>query len=234
MNVPAHIAIIMDGNGRWAKEKGQIRLKGHQAGMESLREIVRASSDMGVKVLTVYAFSTENWKRPIEEVSGIFALLVRYVAKELKELKENNVQIRMLGDIDPLPADAKKAAQEAVDSTKDNTGLVFCIAINYGGRAEIVRAAKLLAKQAAEGQLEPDKIDEAAFASHLYTADLPDPDLIIRTGGEMRLSNFLTWQSAYSELYVTDTYWPDFTPDKLKEAIEAFNGRDRRYGGIKA
>ena len=234
MNVPAHIAIIMDGNGRWAKEKGQIRLKGHQAGMESLREIVRACSDMGVKVLTVYAFSTENWKRPIEEVSGIFALLVRYVAKELKELKENNVQIRMLGDIDPLPADAKKAAQEAVDSTKDNTGLVFCIAINYGGRAEIVRAAKLLAKQAAEGQLEPDKIDEAAFASHLYTADLPDPDLIIRTGGEMRLSNFLTWQSAYSELYVTDTYWPDFTPDKLKEAIEAFNGRDRRYGGIKA
>ena len=234
MNVPAHIAIIMDGNGRWAKEKGQIRLKGHQAGMESLREIVRASSDMGVKVLTVYAFSTENWKRPVEEVSGIFALLVRYVAKELKELKENNVQIRMLGDIDPLPADAKKAAQEAVDSTKDNTGLVFCIAINYGGRAEIVRAAKLLAKQAAEGQLDPEKIDEAAFASHLYTADLPDPDLIIRTGGEMRLSNFLTWQSAYSELYVTDTYWPDFTPDKLKEAIEAFNGRDRRYGGIKA
>ena len=234
MNVPAHIAIIMDGNGRWAKEKGQIRLKGHQAGMESLREIVRACSDMGVKVLTVYAFSTENWKRPIEEVSGIFALLVRYVAKELKELKENNVQIRMLGDIDPLPADARKAAQEAVDSTKDNTGLVFCIAINYGGRAEIVRAAKLLAKQAAEGQLDPEKIDEAAFASHLYTADLPDPDLIIRTGGEMRLSNFLTWQSAYSELYVTDTYWPDFTPDKLKEAIEAFNGRDRRYGGIKA
>ena len=234
MKVPEHIAIIMDGNGRWAKEKGMVRLKGHQAGMESLREIVRACSDMGVKVLTVYAFSTENWKRPIEEVSGIFALLVRYVAKELKELNENNVQIRMLGDIDPLPADAKKAAQQAVDSTKDNTGLVFCIAINYGGRAEIVRAARALAKQAAEGQLDPETIDEASFAARLYTADLPDPDLIIRTGGEMRLSNFLTWQSAYSELYVTDTYWPDFTPDKLKEAIEAFNGRDRRYGGIKA
>ena len=234
MNVPAHIAIIMDGNGRWAKEKGMVRLKGHQAGMESLREIVRACSDKGVKVLTVYAFSTENWKRPIEEVSGIFSLLVRYVAKELKELNENNVQIRMLGDIDPLPADAKKAAQKAVDSTKDNTGLIFCIAINYGGRAEIVRAARLLAKQAAEGQLDPPSIDEASFASQLYTADLPDPDLIIRTGGEMRLSNFLTWQSAYSELYVTDTYWPDFTPDKLQEAIDAFNGRDRRYGGIKA
>ncbi|MBQ2227643.1 MAG: di-trans,poly-cis-decaprenylcistransferase, partial [Firmicutes bacterium] len=138
------------------------------------------------------------------------------------------------GDIDPLPADAKKAAQKAVDSTKDNTGLIFCIAINYGGRAEIVRAARLLAKQAAEGQLDPASIDEAMFASQLYTADLPDPDLIIRTGGEMRLSNFLTWQSAYSELYVTDTYWPDFTPDKLQEAIDAFNGRDRRYGGIKA
>ncbi len=234
MNVPAHIAIIMDGNGRWAKEKGMVRLKGHQAGMESLREIVRACSDKGVKVLTVYAFSTENWKRPIEEVSGIFSLLVRYVAKELKELNANNVQIRMLGDIDPLPADAKKAAQKAVDSTKDNTGLIFCIAINYGGRAEIVRAARLLAKQAAEGQLDPASIDEAMFASQLYTADLPDPDLIIRTGGEMRLSNFLTWQSAYSELYVTDTYWPDFTPDKLQEAIDVFNGRDRRYGGIKA
>ena len=234
MNVPAHIAIIMDGNGRWAKEKGMIRLKGHQAGMESLREIVRACSDKGVKVLTVYAFSTENWKRPIEEVSGIFSLLVRYVARELKELDANNVQIRMLGDIDPLPADAKKAAQKAVDSTKDNTGLIFCIAINYGGRAEIVRAARFLAKQAAEGQLDPGSIDEAMFASQLYTADLPDPDLIIRTGGEMRLSNFLTWQSAYSELYVTDTYWPDFTPDKLQEAIDAFNGRDRRYGGIKA
>ena len=234
MKVPEHIAIIMDGNGRWAKEKGMVRLKGHQAGMESLREIVRACSDKGVKVLTVYAFSTENWKRPIEEVSGIFSLLVRYVAKELKELNANNVQIRMLGDIDPLPADAKKAAQQAVDSTKDNTGLIFCIAINYGGRAEIVRAAKALAKQAAEGQLEPENIDEAMFASQLYTADLPDPDLIIRTGGEMRLSNFLTWQSAYSELYVTDTYWPDFTPDKLQEAIDAFNGRDRRYGGIKA
>ena len=234
MNVPAHIAIIMDGNGRWAKEKGMVRLKGHQAGMESLREIVRACSEKGVKVLTVYAFSTENWKRPIEEVSGIFSLLVRYVAKELKELNANNVQIRMLGDIDPLPADAKKAAQKAVDSTKDNTGLIFCIAINYGGRAEIVRAARLLAKQAAEGQLDPASIDEAMFASQLYTADLPDPDLIIRTGGEMRLSNFLTWQSAYSELYVTDTYWPDFTPDKLQEAIDVFNGRDRRYGGIKA
>ena len=234
MNVPSHIAIIMDGNGRWAKEKGMVRLRGHQAGMESLVEIVRACSDMGVGYLTVYAFSTENWKRPADEVSGIFSLLVRYVAKELKELQENNVRIRLLGDIDPLPEVSRKAVQKAVDETAANTGLVFNIAINYGGRAEIVRAAKQLARQAAEGKLDPDDIDEDLFSGQLYTADMPDPDLIIRTGGEMRLSNFLTWQSSYSEIYVTDTYWPDFTPEKLKEAIEAFNGRDRRYGGIKA
>ena len=234
MNVPAHIAIIMDGNGRWAKERGQIRLKGHQAGMEALHDIVKACSDMGVQVLTVYAFSTENWKRPADEVSGIFSLLVRYVAKELKSLNENNVKVRLLGDIAPLPDAARRAVMEAVNDTADNTGLVFNIAINYGGRAEIVRAAKQLAKQAAEGQLDPDSITEDLFANQLYTADLPDPDLIIRTGGELRLSNFLTWQSAYSEIYVTDTYWPEFTPEKLTEAIEAFNSRDRRFGGIKA
>jgi undecaprenyl diphosphate synthase len=234
MNVPAHIAIIMDGNGRWAKERGQIRLKGHQAGMEALHDIVKACSDMGVKVLTVYAFSTENWKRPAEEVSGIFALLVRYVAKELKELKENNVRIRLLGDIAPLPDAARKAVLEAVNDTAEDTGLVFNIAINYGGRAEIVRAAKQLAQQAKEGALDPEDISEDMFAEQLYTAELPDPDLIIRTGGELRLSNFLTWQSAYSEIYVTDTYWPDFTPEKLMEAIEAFSSRDRRFGGIKA
>ena len=234
MNVPAHIAIIMDGNGRWAKERGQIRLKGHQAGMEALHDIVKACSELGVQVLTVYAFSTENWKRPAEEVSGIFSLLVRYVAKELKELNENNVRIRLLGDVRPLPDAARKAVMEAVDDTADNTGLVFNIAINYGGRAEIVRAAKQLAQQAAEGQLDPENITEDLFAEQLYTADLPDPDLIIRTGGELRLSNFLTWQSAYSEIYVTDTYWPEFTPEKLTEAIEAFNSRDRRFGGIKA
>ena len=170
MNVPAHIAIIMDGNGRWAKEKGMVRLKGHQAGMESLREIVRACSDKGVKVLTVYAFSTENWKRPIEEVSGIFSLLVRYVAKELKELNANNVQIRMLGDIDPLPADAKKAAQKAVDSTKDNTGLIFCIAINYGGRAEIVRAVN---RMIADGITEADEETVSRYLSE--ELDKTDP-----------------------------------------------------------
>ena len=234
MNVPSHIAIIMDGNGRWAKEKGMVRLKGHQTGMEALHDIVECCSDLGVSYLTVYAFSTENWKRPAEEVSGIFKLLVRYVAKELKELQEKNVQIRLLGNIEPLPSDAKKSVLKAVGDTAENTGLVFNIAINYGGRAEIVRAAKELAKQAAEGTLDPDSIDEALFASQMYTADMPDPDLIIRTGGELRLSNFLTWQSAYSEIYVTDTYWPDFTPDRLKEAIEAYNGRDRRYGGIKS
>ena len=234
MGVPSHIAIIMDGNGRWAKQRGQVRLKGHQAGMESLREIVRACSDMGVEVLTVYAFSTENWKRPAEEVSGIFSLLVRYVAKELKELNENNVRIRLLGDLAPLPESARKAAEEARQSTENNTGLIFNIAINYGGRAEIVRAAKTLAQRCVSGELTPEAIDEERFAEALYTAGLPDPDLVIRTGSEMRLSNFLTWQSAYSELYVTDVLWPDFTPQALMQAIEAFEGRDRRFGGIKA
>ncbi|MCR4805100.1 MAG: isoprenyl transferase [Clostridia bacterium] len=233
MAIPQHIAIIMDGNGRWAKQRGQIRVQGHKAGMESLREIVRACSDLGVGCLTVYAFSTENWKRPADEVSGIFKLLVAYVARELKELQANNVRIRLLGDVSALPEDARRAAQEAQTSTADNTGLQFNIAINYGGRAEILRAVKAIAEKAAAGELDPASLTEEDFARELYTAGLPDPDLIIRTGGEMRLSNFLTWQSAYSELYVTDTYWPDFTPAKLNEAIESYGARERRFGGIK-
>ena len=233
MDTPRHIAIIMDGNGRWANQRGQARVQGHKAGMESLREIVRACSDMGVPYLTVYAFSTENWKRPADEVSGIFRLLVLYVARELKELNENNVRICLLGDIGALPEEARKAAEEAQMSTADNTGLQFNIAINYGGRAEIVRAARALAEKAASGGLDPASITEDSFAGELYTAGMPDPDLIIRTGGEFRLSNFLTWQSAYSELYVTDVYWPDFTPERLKEAMESYAARDRRFGGVK-
>ena len=232
MNVPAHIAIIMDGNGRWAKERGQIRLKGHQAGMEALHDIVKACSDMGVQVLTVYAFSTENWKRPAEEVSGIFSLLVRYVAKELKELNENNVRIRLLGDVRPLPDAARKAVMEAVDDTADNTGLVFNIAINYGGRAEITNAVRKIAGKVKDGELAVDDIDENTVSSMLYTAGQPDPDLIIRTGGESRISNFLIWQSAYSEFYFTDVLWPDFTPDDLDRAVIDFCSRNRRFGAV--
>ena len=231
--IPQHVAVIMDGNGRWAKERGMARVQGHNAGMKALKEIVKHSDVLGVKYLTVYAFSTENWKRPADEVSGIFRLLVLYVAQELKELHQNNVKVQILGDWSALPEDAVKAVQKALDTTKDNTGLVFSIAINYGGRAEIARAAKLIAEKTAAGELNPESVDEKLVSDYLYTSGMPDPDMIIRTGGELRVSNFLIWQGAYSELVVTPVYWPDFTPERYEEAIAEFQTRDRRFGGIK-
>jgi undecaprenyl diphosphate synthase len=231
--IPQHVAVIMDGNGRWAKERGMARVQGHNAGMKALKEIVKHSDVLGVKYLTVYAFSTENWKRPADEVSGIFRLLVLYVAQELKELHQNNVKVQILGDWSALPEDAVKAVRKALDTTKDNTGLVFSIAINYGGRAEIARAARLIAEKAAAGELDPEVVDEKLISDYLYTSDMPDPDMIIRTGGELRVSNFLIWQGAYSELVVTPVYWPDFTPERYEEAIAEFQTRDRRFGGIK-
>ena len=231
--IPAHVAIIMDGNGRWAKERGMIRVQGHRAGMEALREIVKRSDVLGVKYLTVYAFSTENWKRSIDEVSGIFKLLVLYVASELEELHRNNVHVNIIGDWSAVPEDAQNSIRKALKTTENNTGLVFNIALNYGGRAEIVRGAKALAERVRSGELDPSEITEDMFSETLYTGGMPDPDLIIRTGGEYRLSNFLTWQSAYSELVVTKLYWPDFTPEEYEKAIEEFQGRDRRFGGVK-
>ena len=225
-NIPKHIAIIMDGNGRWAKERGMMRVKGHNAGLESLREIVKHSDALGVKYLTVYAFSTENWKRPTEEISGIFKLLVKYVASELAELDKNNVSLHFIGDTSKLPEDALKAIEKAETKTRDNTGLVFNIAVNYGGRAEIIKAVNELLKDGIK------EIDEESFGKLLYTANCPDPDLIIRTGGEYRLSNFLTWQSAYSEIVISDTYWPDFSPAEYEKAIEIYQGRNRRFGGL--
>lgn len=231
--IPAHVGIIMDGNGRWAKEKGMIRLQGHNAGMAALREIVKKSSTLGVRYLTVYAFSTENWKRPQDEVGGIFKLLVVYVKSELDELNRNNVRVNILGDWSRLPEDAKASIRYALKTTENNTGLVFNIALNYGGRAELVRAVSILAEKCRNGELNPEDITEDSVSELLYTGGMPDPDLIIRTGGEYRLSNFLTWQSAYSEIYVTDIYWPDFTPQAYEEAIENYQNRDRRFGGIK-
>ena len=231
--IPAHVAIIMDGNGRWAKERGMVRVQGHRAGMEALREIVKRSDVLGVKYLTVYAFSTENWKRSIDEVSGIFKLLVLYVASELEELNRNNVHVNIIGDWSAVPEDAQNSIKKALKTTENNTGLVFNIALNYGGRAEIVRGAKALAERVRSGELDPSAITEEMFSETLYTGGMPDPDLIIRTGGEYRLSNFLTWQSAYSELVVTKLYWPDFTPEEYEKAIEEFQGRDRRFGGVK-
>ena len=231
--IPQHVAIIMDGNGRWAKERGMARVQGHNAGMKALKQIVKHSDILGVKNLTVYAFSTENWKRPAEEVSGIFKLLVVYVNQELKELNENNVRVRIIGDWSIIPEESKKAVEEALELTKNNTGLNFNIAINYGGRAEIVNAAKTISNLVKSGQLDSADITEDLISSYTFTAGLPDPDVIIRTGGEMRTSNFLIWQGAYSELVVTDVYWPDFTPEEYEKAIAEFQKRDRRFGGIK-
>ena len=227
--MPQHVAIIMDGNGRWAKERGLLRVQGHRAGLEALREIVRHSQRLGVKYLTVYAFSTENWKRPKDEVSGIFKLVVRYVQTELAELCENNVRVSILGNWDDLavPQESKDSLKVLIGSTEKNTGLRFNIALNYGGRAEILKAVnELLANGGGP-------VDEEEFSKHLYTAGMPDPDVIIRTSGENRLSNFLTWQSAYSEIVLTPVYWPDFTPEEYEACIVQFQSRDRRYGGHK-
>jgi undecaprenyl diphosphate synthase len=232
-NIPRHIAVIMDGNGRWAKKRGLPRLQGHNAGMMALKEIVKRSSSLGVSYLTVYAFSTENWKRPQEEVSGIFKLLVLYFQKEIKELNDNNVKVNILGDWTELPQDARRAIQTAMETTGNNTGLTFNIALNYGGRAEIVRAVRAMALAVKNGDFEWQDIDEAVVSSMLYTADMPDPDMIIRTGGECRLSNYLIWQSAYSELVITPVLWPDFSPAEYENAIMDYQARDRRFGGLK-
>lgn len=231
---PEHIAIIMDGNGRWAKQRGLPRSLGHKAGVEALKEIVRYSSNIGIKILTVYAFSTENWARPVEEVDYLInILLVEYMKKEIDELNKNNVKIRILGDIDQLPASTKKQIIEAVELTKNNSGLKFNIALNYGGRKEIVDAVKKIAEMIEKGEIKTADIDEKLLADCLYTSGDKDPDLIIRTSGEMRISNFLIWQSAYSELYFSNVLWPDFNKDNFREAIDEYMKRDRRFGKVK-
>ena len=236
--IPAHIAIIMDGNGRWAKAKGVPRVAGHNAGMQAMKEIVKASSQLGVKHLTVYAFSTENWKRSAEEVGGIFKLVVKYVNSELAELHKNNVKVRILGDYTQVPKPAVESLEKSLETTKYNTGLQFNIALNYGSRAEIVRAVNLIEKDKKAGVIDPDmEITEELISRYLYTGtengDIPDPDLIIRTSGEERLSNFMLWQSAYSEFGFTDVLWPDFTPAEYERMIEAYQNRERRFGGRK-
>ena len=229
--LPRHVAIIMDGNGRWAKKRLLPRVAGHNAGMKSMQEIVRRASDLGIEHLTVYAFSTENWKRTSEEVSGIFGLLVKYVASELAEICEKNVKICVLGDYEALPEAARNSMQKALDDTKDNTGMQINIALNYGSRAEILRAAnRIVAEHGATVEF-----TEELLSRYLYTGDengnIPDPDLIIRTSGEERLSNFLLWQCAYSEFAFTDTLWPDFSPEEFQQIVESFGTRERRFGG---
>lgn len=234
--MPVHVAVIMDGNGRWAKKHKVNRFSGHNAGMESMKEIVRRASDLGIKYLTVYAFSTENWKRTDEEVSGIFKLLVKFVKLDLDELHEQNVKVMTLGDYSVIPEGAKKSLEKTMEKTGENTGLQFNIALNYGSRNEIVRAINNIISDEKKGKLD-FPVNEEMVTKYLYTGDengnIPDPDLIIRTSGEERLSNFLLWQCAYSEFAFTSTLWPDFTPEEFEEIIEKYQNRDRRFGGRK-
>ena len=232
MTIPEHIAIIMDGNGRWAKKRGLPRVMGHNAGMQSLKEIVRVCSDLGVGYLTVYALSTENWKRPEDEVSGIFKIMVKYIAKELAELKSENVKSRVFGEWEAIPEEARKSMQYALSETENNTGLQFNIALNYGGRREILDAVKKLYRETEASGKDIGDLQEADISEHLSTGGIPDPDIIIRTGGELRLSNFMLWQCAYSEFIFRDVFWPDFGKKELESCIEEFNQRQRRYGGL--
>jgi undecaprenyl diphosphate synthase len=228
--VPRHVAIIMDGNGRWAKARGLPRTVGHREGAEALRRVVRASAEYGVGYLTVFGFSSENWKRPAAEVTDLMGLLRLYLRREIAEIDRNGVRLRVIGDRGRLSADIIRLIEEAEGRTAANTRLNLTVALSYGGRAEIVRAAQQLAEAARDGTLDPESIDEEAFQRRLFTADIPDPDLVIRTSGEKRISNFLLWQSAYAEYIFMDKLWPDFTGEDLKSAIVEFGGRKRRYG----
>ncbi|CUH96124.1 Isoprenyl transferase [Propionispora sp. 2/2-37] len=231
--IPEHIAIIMDGNGRWAQKKGMPRTYGHSAGVEALRQIVRTASDIQVKILTVYAFSTENWKRPKEEVNFLMKLFSDFLDSEIDELDKNCVQIRFIGKIEELSSRLQSKIEKARTRTMKNQGLVLNLAVNYGGRAELKRAVQIIAQEVQSGKLYPEEIDEKTIQNCLYTADLPDPDLLIRPGGDFRISNFLLWQLAYTEFWSTSVHWPDFTPGHFIQAIVEFQQRERRFGGLK-
>ena len=255
-NIPAHVAVIMDGNGRWAKKRGWKRLRGHKAGVEAVRETIRAASDLGVKFLTIYSFSSENWKRPKDEVVGLMDLFAKTLLAEVDELDAENVRITTIGALDALPQKTRDAFERAWQQTRDNTGLTLCVAVNYGGRQEILDAARACAAQAVEVALSAEvaagvsqagqaasagateapaplpEITEECFAAHLYTANMPDPDLLIRTSGEVRISNFLLWQVAYSEFVVSSVLWPDFNRYEFLRCLLEYQGRNRRFGGV--
>lgn len=233
-HLPSHISVIMDGNGRWATRQGKERGEGHIAGISSLRETITACVRLGIDILSAYAFSTENWKRPQHEVDLLMHLFATTLLKELPLFHQENVRLVFLGDIEALPEKTRDVFEEGLAKTAGNTGMVLALAVNYGARAELARAARTLAARVASGDINIEDIDEGAVAASLYTADLPDPELLIRTSGELRLSNYLLWQLAYSEFYVTDTLWPDFDRWELLRGIKAFQGRDRRFGGVKA
>lgn len=227
-NVPRHVAVIMDGNGRWAAERGLSRNAGHRAGTENIRRIIQGFGERGVEVLTLYAFSTENWNRPRREVNALMRLIGRVLNREVKGLHKNGVKLVHIGKLDPLEPELRKKVEDAIELTKGNDRMIVALAFNYGGRAEILDAVRRIVAAGVKA----DDIDEAVFSSYLYTADLPDPDLVIRTAGEVRLSNFLLWQSSYAELYATPTYWPDFDEPEIDRALYAYAQRVRRFGGL--
>lgn len=228
--LPAHVGMIMDGNGRWARGRNLPRLAGHRAGVENLRRVLRAAAEFGIPIVTLYAFSSENWKRPLEEVRGLLRILRDALGKEVDELHKNGVQLRHIGDLTPLSDDLKAQIQAAVELTRNNDRLIANIAFNYGGRQEIVEAVRSIVKEG----IPAEAITAETINNHLYTAGMPDADLIIRTSGEMRVSNFLLWQGAYAEYYITPVYWPDFDKDELYKALVVYSQRDRRYGGLNA
>ncbi|AFZ59669.1 isoprenyl transferase [Anabaena cylindrica FACHB-243] len=230
--LPQHVAVIMDGNGRWAKRQGLPRIMGHKAGVDAIKDLLHCCKDWGIKALTAYAFSTENWKRPQEEVEFLMTLFQRVLRQELREMVEENVQIQFVGNLQALPKALQEEISRSMAETKDNCSIRFTVATNYGGRQEILQACRAIAQKVQEGLLKPEEISEQVFEAHLYTAGIADPDLLIRTSGEMRLSNFLLWQMAYGEIYITDTLWPDFDRKEFHRALSAYQQRERRFGKI--
>jgi len=231
-NIPSHVAVIMDGNGRWAKQRGLARVRGHEEGINSVREIVRAAAEVDVKFLTLYTFSTENWKRPASEVSALMALLLKTIRGEVRDLNENNVRLQVLGNLSDLPLPARRGMQGAIRVLSKNTGLTLNLALSYSSRQEITECVRRIAEKVQNGELAPENIDEQQVSQYLYTAEIPDPDLLIRTSGELRISNFLLWQLAYTEIYVSDILWPDFRKLEFFEAIQEFQKRERRFGKV--
>lgn len=231
-NVPEHIAVIMDGNGRWAKQKGLHRIQGHKEGVESVRDIVDACAQVGVRYLTLYTFSMENWNRPVSEINALMELLIRTLRKEMDTFLEKGVRLQSIGNWSELPIAAQRELEESITASSENERITLILALSYSGRWEIIEATRALARRARDGYLDPDSIDESMISQALETVTVPDPDLLIRTGGDIRVSNFLLWQIAYSELYFTDVYWPDFRRKQLYDAIKVFQSRDRRFGRV--
>ena len=229
-NIPRHIAIIMDGNGRWAKKKSLSRIRGHMKGIDAVREVVTACRELGIKILTLYAFSVENWKRPKEEVSALMILLKEYLLKEVEEMLQNNIRLLAIGRLEDLPSEVQQILRETMKKTEDRTGMILNLALSYGGRSEILQAVQRILRDCQKGKMTPEEINFQKFSDYLWTQGIPDPDLLIRTSGEFRISNFLLWQIAYTELYVTETLWPDFNREELLKAISDYQARERRFG----